>query len=114
MTESRRPSILTLDLSDRNSLYRAWMSFVEGGGIFVPTNREYSLGEEAFVRVDMPDKSSKAVAGKVVWLSPRGVVRPREQGIGIQISKSDRGQLQRQAERLLAGSLGADKPTQTV
>lgn len=111
---ARRPSILTLDLSDRSSLYGAWMSFVEGGGLFIPTDQEYNLGEEAFVRISMPDKSSKAVAGRVIWMSPKGVVKPRSQGIGIQISRSDRGQLQRQAEALLAGALTSDKPTQTV
>lgn len=114
MSTARRTSILKLDLSDRSRLYDAWMGFVKGGGLFIPTEREYSLGEEAFVRVDMPDDSSKAIAGKVVWMSPRGVVRPRRQGIGIQISKSDRGEFRRQAEALLAGALTAEKPTQTV
>lgn len=114
MTPPRRPSILQLELNDRHRLYAAWMSFVDGGGLFIPTDGEYKLGEEVFVRVGMPDNSSKGIAGKVVWLSPRGVVRPREQGIGIQISRSDRGQLQRQAEALLAGALAAERPTQTL
>ena len=114
MTAARRPGILQLELNDRNQLYAAWMSFIERGGLFVPTDDEYELGEEVFVRVGMPDGTSKGMAGKVVWISPKGVVKPREPGIGVQISASDRGQLQRQAEALLAGALAAERPTQTL
>ncbi len=92
----------------------AYMSFVEGGGIFVPTDDAYSLGEEVFVRVDLPDSGSKGIAGKVVWITPKGARSPRVPGIGIQISKQDRGELQRKAEATLAGTLASERPTQTL
>lgn len=111
---SRRQGLLQLDLSDRDRLYMAWMSFVEGGGLFVPTDDAYTLGEEVFVRVEMPDAGSKGVAGKVVWITPKGALKPREPGIGIQINRRDRGELQRQAETLLAGTLASQRPTQTL
>lgn len=114
MTKARGQRILHLDLSDRAHLYMAYMSFVEGGGLFVPTGDSYSLGEEVFVRVDMPDSTSKGIAGKVVWITPKGALSPRVAGIGIQISKQDRGELQRQAETMLTGMLASERHTQTL
>ncbi|MGH8274352.1 MAG: PilZ domain-containing protein [Gammaproteobacteria bacterium] len=111
---AHRSGFLRLDLSERDQLYMAWMSFVQGGGLFVPTTDVYNLGEEVFVRVDMPDAVSKGVAGKVIWITPRGALKPREQGIGIQISGQDRGALERQVETLLAGTLASTRPTQTL
>lgn len=114
MKKGRGQGILRLDLGDRGRLYMAYMTFVQGGGIFVPTEDAYDLGEEVFVRVELPESASKGVAGKVVWITPRGAASPRVPGIGIQISKQDRGELQREAEALLAGSLASERPTQTL
>ncbi|MGH8162123.1 MAG: PilZ domain-containing protein [Gammaproteobacteria bacterium] len=105
---------LHLDLSDRDKLYMAWMSFIQGGGLFVPTDGDYTLGDEVFVRVDMPETGSKGVAGKIVWITPKGALKPREPGIGIRISRQDQGELRRQAETLLAGLEASDRPTQTL
>ena len=46
-----RQGILSLAIKDKAQLYGAYMPFVRGGGIFVPTNRRYSLGDEVEVRV---------------------------------------------------------------
>ncbi len=111
---ARQPGFLHLDLRDRDRLYMAWMGFIQGGGLFVPTDGDYRLGDEVFVRVDMPDTGSKGIAGTVVWITPKGALKPREPGIGIRISSQDRGELQHQAETLLAGLQASDRPTQTL
>ena len=41
-----RQGILSLAIKDKAQLYGAYMPYLRGGGIFVPTNRRYSLGDE--------------------------------------------------------------------
>ncbi len=115
MVSARRQGILQLDLTERTRLYMAYMSFIKDGGLFVPTDGAYELGDEVFVLVTLPEEPEpKGVAGKVVWITPRGVPSPRTQGIGVQISPQDRGEMHRQIEALLAPVIGADRPTQTL
>lgn len=115
MSTPRRQGILQLDLSERSRLYMAYMSFVKDGGLFVPTDASYEIGAEVFVLVKLPEAPEpKGVAGRVVWITPRGVPSPRQQGIGIQISAQDRGEMHRQIEALLAPILTSDRATQTL
>jgi len=115
MAAGGRQGILQLDLSEKTRLYMAYMSFVEGGGLFVPTNGDYKLGDEVFVLVTLPEApEAKGVAGKVVWVTPRGAPSPRQQGIGLQISAQDRGDMQRQISALLAPVIDSERPTQTL
>ncbi len=46
MSEDSRQGILSLTIKDRAVLYAAYMPFVRHGGLFVPTNKKYELGEE--------------------------------------------------------------------
>jgi Tfp pilus assembly protein PilZ len=62
--------------------------YLRGGGIFVPTNRRYTLGDEVFLLLSLPDdKDRLPVAGKVVWITPPGSGN-RAAGIGVQFSDS--------------------------
>lgn len=112
---ARRQGILKLDFEDRASLYKAYMPFIRGGGLFVPTTNEYEMGDEVFLMVTLPDAPApKGVAGKVAWISPPGVANPRAQGIGVQISSQDNGALNREIEAILAPILSSERPTQTL
>lgn len=63
-----RQGILSLALKDKPALYSAYMPFVKGGGIFVPTPKRYMLGDEVFLLLTLPDSSERLpVAGKVIW-----------------------------------------------
>jgi len=44
-----RPSVLSLAIREKAALYSAYMPFLINGGIFVPTNRTYHLGEEIYL-----------------------------------------------------------------
>ena len=48
MSEENKQGILSLTIKDRTVLYAAYMPFVRQGGLFVPTNKKYELGEEVF------------------------------------------------------------------
>jgi type IV pilus assembly protein PilZ len=110
-----RPGVLSLTIKDKNALYAAYMPYVKGGGIFVPSNRPYRLGEEVFMLLTLMDSKEKIpVAGHVVWVTPQGAQGSRTAGIGIQFSEKDSGVARSKIETLLAGHLSSDRPTHTM
>jgi len=111
-----RQGILSLAIKDRNVLYDAYMPFVKGGGLFVPTIKRYSLGDEVFLLLTLPDEKDRLpVAGKVVWITPTAAQGNRTAGIGVQFAESADGDTVRtKIESILAGILGSEKPTQTM
>ena len=111
-----RPGVLSLNIREKAALYAAYMPFLKGGGIFIPTSRQYALGEEVFMLLSLMDDPNRlAVQGKVVWLTPEGVQGNRTQGIGVQFPKDDKSrQLRARIEEILGTSLSSDRPTQTI
>lgn len=107
--------MLTLTIKDKGALYSAYMPFIKNGGLFIPTSKAYNLGDEVFILLTLMDQSEKLpVAGKIVWITPRGAQNKRNAGIGVQFSDQDNGQTQKKIETYLAGALGADRPTHTM
>lgn len=111
-----RQGILSLAIKDKSALYNAYMPYVKGGGIFVPTTKRYMLGDEVFILLTlMEDKDRLPVAGKVIWVTPPGAQGNRAAGIGVQFADTNEGETVRgKIETLLAGTMGADKPTHTM
>ena len=110
-----KPGLLTLTIKDKSALYLAYMPFVKNGGLFIPTKKDYQLGDEVFMLLTlMDDKEKMPIAGRVVWLTPRGAQGNRTAGIGVQFSEQDRGTTQKKIESYLAGALGGDKQTHTM
>lgn len=68
-----RNGILSLTIKDKAVLYAAYMPFIRNGGLFIPTSKTYRLGDEVFMLLSLMDEPEKIpVAGKVVWVTPRG------------------------------------------
>ena len=68
-----RQGILSLAIKDKAQLYSAYIPYVKGGGIFIPTTKRYALGDEVFLLLSLlEDKDRLPVAGKVVWVTPPG------------------------------------------
>jgi type IV pilus assembly protein PilZ len=110
-----RPGVLSLTIKDKNALYAAYMPYVKGGGIFVPSNRPYKLGEEVFMLLQLMDNKEKIpVAGHVVWITPRGAQGSRTAGVGIQFNEKDSGLARNKIESLLGGALNSDRSTHTM
>ena len=111
-----RPGVLSLNIREKAALYAAYMPFLKGGGIFIPTNRHYSLGEEVFMLLSLMDDPQRiAVQGKVVWITPEGVQGNRTQGIGVQFTNDETGAAARaQIERVLGETLASNRPTHTM
>ena len=85
-----RSGILSLSIKDKAVLYSAYMPFITNGGLFIPTDKQYKLGEEIFLLLNIMDEPDKIpVAGKVVWITPKGAQGNRSAGIGVQFSDQD-------------------------
>ena len=110
-----RHGILNLAVKDKAHLHGAWMPFVKGGGIFVPTIKRFSLGDEVFLLLSLPESSDKyPVPGKVIWMTPAGAQGNRTAGVGVQFTEGgDAEAVRSKIEALLAG-MNAEKPTQTM
>lgn len=108
--------ILSLNVRDTAELYRHYMSFLETGGLFVPTTKKYQLGDEVFLLVALQSENERLpVPGKVCWITPPGAQGSRTAGIGITFSKTPDGdQAHTKFESLLAAYGNADKPTLTM
>ena len=109
-----RNGILSLTIKDKAVLYSAYMPYLEHGGLFVPTNKPYKIGDEVFMLLNLMDEPDKIpIAGKVVWITPKGAQGNRTAGIGVQFSEED-ATANSKIENHLAGSLESDRPTHTM
>jgi type IV pilus assembly protein PilZ len=109
-----RNGILSLTIKDKAVLYSAYMPYLQHGGLFVPTNKPYNIGDEVFMLLNLMDEPDKIpIAGKVVWVTPRGAQGSRTAGIGVQFSEED-ATANSKIENHLAGSLDSDRPTHTM
>lgn len=110
-----RHGILNLAVKDKAQLHGAWMPFVKGGGIFVPSTKRFSLGDEVFLLLTLPESTDKyPLPGKVVWVTPVGAQGNHPAGVGVQFTEGGDAEAARsKIEALLAG-MNTEKPTQTM
>lgn len=110
-----RKNIINLSLQDKNALYEAYMPNIKNGAVFVTTDKPYQLGDEVFLLLSLIEEDEKlAVAGNVVWLTPRDANNNKVAGIGIQFSDSDKGVTRKKIETYLATELHSEKTTLTM
>ena len=111
-----RPSVMQLAIKEKAALYAAYIPMFAEGGIFIPSTREYRLGDDVYVLITLPDDAQRyPIAGKVAWITPARSVGNRTQGIGIRFPKDEKSdQLKTRIEQILGSALGSDRPTQTI
>lgn len=111
-----RPGAISLNIKENAILYAAYMGFIKGGGIFIPTARSYKLGDEIFMLISLMDDPTKLpVAGKVIWVTPPGCHGNRVQGVGVQFKEDESGAMAKtRIETLLGGQLQLNRPTHTL
>ncbi len=110
-----KQGILSLTIRDKSALYAAYMPFVKNGGLFIPTAKSYRLGDEVFMLLTlMDDKEKMPIAGRIVWITPKGAQGNRTAGIGVQFSELDQGQTKSKIENYLAAALKSERQTHTM
>jgi type IV pilus assembly protein PilZ len=115
-TNTPRPSVIQLSIKEKAALQAAYIPAFTDGGVFIPTAREYSLGDDVYVLLSLPDDTQRyPVAGKVAWVTPAKAAGGRTQGVGIVFPKDDKSRaLRLKIEEILGAQLASDRPTQTI
>jgi type IV pilus assembly protein PilZ len=111
-----RPSVIQLVFREKGALYAAYMPLFADGGLFVPTTRDYQLGDDIYLLLTLPgDAQRYPVAGKVGWITPANAPGGRTQGVGVRFPADEKTrQLKLKIEEQLGTTLSSAKPTQTI
>nr|WP_236580338.1 PilZ domain-containing protein [Rubrivivax sp. A210] len=101
---------------EKGALYAAYIPLLTEGGLFVPTNREYRLGDDIYLLLSLPDDPQRfPVAGKVAWITPANASGGRTQGVGVRFPNDEKSrQLKIKIEEALGTQISSSKPTQTI
>jgi len=107
---------MQLTLKDKAALHAAYISSFKDGGLFSVTSREYSLGDELYVLLTLPDDPQRyAIAGVVAWITPANAQHGRHQGVGIRFpADNSAASVKRKIEGLLGELLISDRRNQTI
>lgn len=111
-----RPSVIQLVFREKGALFAAFIPLFAEGGLFVPTLRNYQLGEDLYLLLSLPDDSQRyPVAGKVAWITPANASGGRTQGVGVRFPVDEKSRLLKfKIEEVLGTLISSSKPTQTV
>ena len=111
-----RPSVIQLAIKEKAALYAAYIPLFADGGMFIPTTRDYKLGDDVYVLLSLPDDPQRyPVAGKVGWITPANASGGRTQGVGVRFPTDEKSRaLRARIEEALGTSISSVKPTQTI
>ena len=111
-----RSTVIQLAIKERAALHQAYIPLFATGGIFVPSTRDWRIGDDLYLLLTLPeDPQRHPVAGKVAWINPARAHGGRSQGVGVQFPSDDKArQLRVKIEQLLGSHKGSDQSTQTV
>lgn len=111
-----RPSVIQLVFREKGALYAAYIPAFTEGGLFVPTSREYMLGDDIYLLLSLPEDNQRyPVAGKIAWITPANASGGRTQGVGVRFPGDDKTRLLRvKIEQILGTNISSSKPTQTL
>ena len=110
-----KQGVIKINIDDLKDLYQYYMPYVDGCGIFVPTEEIYSLEQEVFVFLKLPDDLGKfAASGRIVWLNPPKKISRRMPGVGVQLRGKEAPRIREIIEAGLGKSLASGLPTATM
>ncbi|PJC13473.1 MAG: pilus assembly protein PilZ [Comamonadaceae bacterium CG_4_9_14_0_8_um_filter_57_21] len=111
-----RPSVIQLAIKEKSALYAAYIPIFGTGGMFIPTQRDYRLGDAIYVLISLPDDTQRyPVAGKVAWVTPPKASQNRTQGVGVVFPDDEKTRaLKLKIEEILGVHLSSDRSTQTI
>ena len=104
---------------DEQSLYRAYLSFVINGGLFIPTEARAeplcTLLDTVQLEVSLPKDAEKYVLeGKVVWVTNTSSKGNKPPGIGVAFVGEKGKSLQQKIEKQIAALMKAGQSTDWI
>lgn len=107
---------LSVHYRTKEALYAAFMPHIKhGGALFVPSNKDYALGDAVVVDVKLMDEpQSYRIQGNIVWKTPTGAQGGMAAGIGVQIGGEQSEELRKKIDTHLAGMIHSDNRTDTM
>ena len=113
--EKARNQVISIAIKDKQALYMSYMPFIDGGGLFVPSPKEHSLGEEMFLLAHIMDEPEPIkISGKIVWMTPKGAHGNKPVGVGIQFIGEEGPKISDFIESKLGASLSLTRSTHTM
>ena len=110
-----RNKVISIAIKDKQALYMAYTPFVQDGGLFVPTKKDYNLGDEMFLLVKIIDEVEPvSISGKVIWITPPGALGNRPEGVGVQFTGDTAVKTKNLIESKLGASLSLGRGTHTM
>ena len=111
-----RPSVIQLAIREKAALYAAYSPLFTEGGVFIPSARDYKLGDDIYVLLTLPEDTQRyPVAGKVAWITPANASGGRTQGVGVRFPADEKTRLLKlKIEEILGTQIASSRPTQTV
>lgn len=115
--ELQRVKPQTITIMDKKELYRCYMPFIKGGGLFIPFNEEVgpnqiTPGQTIFVIFSMLELKNKTpFSGKVAWINRAGL----QKGYGISfIPTTQTKALKETIEVAILDFIQKKEPTYTI
>ena len=107
---------LSIIIRDRAVLFAAYMPFLKSGGLFIPTQKIFSMSESCTLIITLLSEDDKFnVNGKVVWITPSGSPNNKAGGIGVEFADDVQGEsLKRRIEEILGPLLRSTNATHTM
>ncbi|MBB1487466.1 PilZ domain-containing protein [Oceanospirillum sediminis] len=113
ITDGAISDSLDLEFKTPDELFKSYMPFINGGGLFIPCTDEFSAGCWLTLQLRLPgDITFTQVFGKVVWITPAYAQNQKVQGVGIQLP-ADAAALNKRIKVLLEGFDLTHCPTYT-
>jgi len=110
--QKKKSNVISITIQDKAALYASYMPFLTKGGLFIPTNKSYALGDRVRLIMSLMNEPEKQeVIGSVVWITPKGA--HGVPGIGVEFLEQSTS-VRVKIENYLAGMLERDTPTHTM
>ena len=111
--ENQQP--LTHRFSTVGELREAHMPFVRDGGLFIPTDNQFHLGDTVTVSITLPDDQTFVFSGEVIWITPKSIHSSQHHpGIGIQCNDDEGEAFQKAMQQSLSGLKDEGGNTETM
>lgn len=118
VAKSAPDRILQLRLESKPVIYASYMSFLEYGGVFLPTDDKFDMGEEILLVLELVGlgKTEKIfIKTNVCWINANPSASGRPKGIGLAFGSDDSGLKAKTIfENILSGLLHNERPTYTL